>query len=93
MDQEGLLDLAGYYVHDIVLHGYLRMDYPVVRTIKVPYEPPRDEVVEPGTGTLFLSVDGEEISRDHLTCMARHYIAQTKIDKTGACHLFHVPLR
>ena len=34
------------------------------------------------------SADGEEINRDHLTFTARHYIAQAKIDKMGACHLF-----
>lgn len=45
-------------------------------------------VVEPDAGTVFLSVEGEEISRDHLTFMARHYIAQANIGKTGACHLF-----
>ena len=45
-------------------------------------------VVEPDASTLFLSADGEEISRDHLTFMARDYIAQAEIGKTGACHLF-----
>ncbi len=45
-------------------------------------------VVEPDDGTLFLSAAGEEISRDHLTHMARGYIAQANIGKTGACHLF-----
>ena len=45
-------------------------------------------VVEPDAGTLFLTADGEEISRDHLTFMARGYIAQAKIGKMGACHLF-----
>ncbi|HEV2395930.1 MAG TPA: tyrosine-type recombinase/integrase [Candidatus Sulfotelmatobacter sp.] len=45
-------------------------------------------VVEPDAGTLFLTADGEEIGRDHLTFMARGYIAQAKIGKTGACHLF-----
>src|SRR5215469_9585705 len=45
-------------------------------------------VVEPDAGVLFLTADGEEISRDHLTFMARGYIAQSKIGKTGACHLF-----
>jgi integrase/recombinase XerD len=45
-------------------------------------------VVEPDTGILFLTADGEEIGRDHLTFMARGYIAQAKIGKTGACHLF-----
>jgi len=45
-------------------------------------------VVEPDAGTLFLTADGEEIGRDHLTFMARGYIAQAKIGKTGACQLF-----
>ena len=45
-------------------------------------------VVEPDDGTLFLSADGEAISPDHLTFMARGYIAQANIGKTGACHLF-----
>jgi integrase/recombinase XerD len=45
-------------------------------------------VVEPDAGTLFLTADGEEIGRDHLTFMARGYIAQAKIGKAGACHLF-----
>ena len=45
-------------------------------------------VFEPDEGTLFLSADGVQISRDHLTFMARDYIAQAEIGKTGACHLF-----
>ena len=44
--------------------------------------------IEPDDGTLFLSADGVPIGRDHLTFMARGYIAQTKIGKMGACHLF-----
>jgi integrase/recombinase XerD len=45
-------------------------------------------VAEPDNGTLFLSNSGEEISRDHLTLMARTYVLKSKIGKTGACHLF-----
>jgi integrase/recombinase XerD len=44
--------------------------------------------IEPDDGTLFLSADGEAIGPDHLTFMARGYIAQSEIGKTGACHLF-----
>jgi integrase/recombinase XerD len=43
---------------------------------------------EPDDATLFLSADGAAIGRDHLTFMARGYIAQAKIGKMGACHLF-----
>jgi integrase/recombinase XerD len=50
-------------------------------------------VVEPDAGTLFLTADGEEISRDHLTFMARGYIAQAKIGKMGACHCSATPWR
>jgi len=45
-------------------------------------------VLEPDDATLFLSADGVPIGRDHLTFMARGYIAQAKIGKMGACHLF-----
>ncbi|HEV2112765.1 MAG TPA: site-specific tyrosine recombinase XerC [Terriglobales bacterium] len=45
-------------------------------------------VVEPDKGVLFLTNDGEPLSRDYLTWLARTYIAQSKIGKTGACHLF-----
>lgn len=44
--------------------------------------------LEPDDATLFLSADGVAIGRDHLTFMARGYIAQAKIGKMGACHLF-----
>lgn len=49
---------------------------------------PRLALEPDDAGTLFLSADGEEISRDHLTFMVRGYIAQAKIGKMGACHLF-----
>ena len=45
-------------------------------------------VAEPDHGTLFLSNSGEEISRDHLTLIARTYVLKAKTGKTGACHLF-----
>jgi integrase/recombinase XerD len=45
-------------------------------------------VAEPDDRAVFLSANGEQISRDHLTFMARNYIAAAKIGKTGACHLF-----
>ena len=45
-------------------------------------------VFDPDGATLSLSADGVPIGHDHLTFMARGYIAQAKIGKMGACHLF-----
>lgn len=44
--------------------------------------------LQPDDTTLFLSTDEVPIGRDHLTFMARGYIARAKIGKMGACHLF-----
>jgi integrase/recombinase XerD len=38
--------------------------------------------------TVFLSRYGGPLSRDHLTWIARRYIASAKLGKSGACHLF-----
>ncbi len=38
--------------------------------------------------TVFLTVRGNPLSRDHVTWIARRYITSAKIGKTGACHLF-----
>jgi integrase/recombinase XerD len=44
--------------------------------------------IEPDTGTLFLSHNGEDIGRDMLTMTARSYVLKSKVGKAGACHLF-----
>jgi integrase/recombinase XerD len=44
--------------------------------------------IEPDTGTLFLSHNGEEINRDMLTMAARSYVLKANVGKAGACHLF-----
>jgi integrase/recombinase XerD len=49
----------------------------------------RPQLAKPDSGqTVFLTREGQPISRDHLTHIARHYIAMAKLNKTGACHVF-----
>jgi integrase/recombinase XerD len=43
--------------------------------------------MEPDDLTVFLTVDGEPFSRDHLTYTVREHIAHAKLGKVGACHL------
>ena len=43
---------------------------------------------EPDDGVLFLTSTGEQFSPNHLTHLARKYIKDAKIGKTGSCHLF-----
>jgi integrase/recombinase XerD len=38
--------------------------------------------------TVFLSRYGGPLSRDHLTWIARRYVASARLGKSGACHLF-----
>jgi hypothetical protein len=45
-------------------------------------------VLPPDPGTLFLTQEGEEISRHRLTQLVRDYVQRADIGKTGACHLF-----
>ncbi len=40
------------------------------------------------TETVFLTAQGEPISRDHLTWIARKYVSKARLGKIGACHLF-----
>jgi len=40
------------------------------------------------SSALFLSREGQAISRDHMTYLVRRHVLQAKIGKTGACHLF-----
>jgi len=42
----------------------------------------------PEETTAFLTKHGDPLSRDHLTWIARRYIARAKLGKSGACHLF-----
>jgi len=44
--------------------------------------------VEPDDGTMFLTADGIEFSPDRLTQIARRYVLQAEVPKSGACHLF-----
>ena len=39
-------------------------------------------------GIMFLTAQGEAISRDRLTQMVRDYINSSGIEKKGSCHLF-----
>ncbi|HLM82507.1 MAG TPA: site-specific tyrosine recombinase XerC, partial [Terriglobales bacterium] len=43
--------------------------------------------LDPDDLTVFLSAEGEPISRDHLTWTVRVHIVAAKIGKVGACHL------
>ncbi len=43
---------------------------------------------DPDDGVLFLTSTGEAFSPNHLTHLARKYIKDAKIGKTGSCHLF-----
>jgi integrase/recombinase XerD len=45
-------------------------------------------VIPPDTGTLFLTKEGEALSPNQLTDLARSYVSQADIGKTGACHLW-----
>jgi integrase/recombinase XerD len=45
-------------------------------------------VVEPDDGTVFLTSTGEPFHPNHLSAMARSYVEQAQIGKSGACHLF-----
>jgi integrase/recombinase XerD len=44
--------------------------------------------VEPDDGTLFLTNDGDRLSENRLSDLAGRYVAEARIGKTGACHLF-----
>ena len=44
--------------------------------------------IEPDDLTVFLTAQGEPFSRDHLTYAVRQHIANAKLGKVGACHLF-----
>lgn len=43
---------------------------------------------EPDDGTLFLTTDGTGLSPDRLTQIARRYVIESAVAKSGACHLF-----
>jgi integrase/recombinase XerD len=43
--------------------------------------------LEPDDLTVFLTVEGEPFSRDHLTSTVRQHIVAAKTGKVGACHL------
>ncbi len=43
--------------------------------------------LEPDDWTVFLTAEGEPISRDHLTGIVRQHIEAAKLGKVGACHL------
>lgn len=45
-------------------------------------------VMPPDSGTLFLTKEGEALSPNQLTDLARSYITKADIGKSGACHLF-----
>jgi integrase/recombinase XerD len=45
-------------------------------------------VIEPDDGTVFLTSTGEPFHPNHLSAMARSYVEQAQIGKSGACHLF-----
>jgi integrase/recombinase XerD len=45
-------------------------------------------VVAADDGVLFLTQEGEPLSRVRLSQMARDYIRRAEVGKTGACHLF-----
>jgi integrase/recombinase XerD len=45
-------------------------------------------VIEPDDGTLFLHETGEPLKKNRLTDLVKKYIAQSGINKPGACHLF-----
>jgi len=44
--------------------------------------------IEPDDMTVFLTAQGESITRDHLTYVVRERIGAAKLGKTGSCHLF-----
>jgi integrase/recombinase XerD len=44
--------------------------------------------VEPDDATLFLTQNGEPFSPDTLSTLARNYIAQANLGKSGSCHTF-----
>jgi integrase/recombinase XerD len=45
-------------------------------------------VSEPDDGTIFLTVQGEPFSPNHLSEVVRNYVEAAHIGKRGACHLF-----
>jgi integrase/recombinase XerD len=45
-------------------------------------------VVEPDSGALFLSADGEPLTPDHLTGRVSRYVTAAALNKRGSCHLF-----
>jgi integrase/recombinase XerD len=45
-------------------------------------------VSEPDDFTVFLTVQGEPFSRDHLTFVIKGRVDAAKLGKTGACHMF-----
>jgi integrase/recombinase XerD len=45
-------------------------------------------VMQPDPRTLFLTVDGEPFSPNHLGNLIRGYVERAEIHKEGACHLF-----
>ena len=44
--------------------------------------------IEPDDMTVFLTVQGEPFSRDHLTWTVKDRVDAAKLGKTGSCHLF-----
>jgi integrase/recombinase XerD len=44
-------------------------------------------VVEPDSGSVFLTAEGEPFSLDHMTFTVRNHVAAAKLGKMGACHL------
>ena len=45
-------------------------------------------VMPPDSGTLFLTQEGDEISRERLTQLVREYVLAADTGKSGSCHLF-----
>ncbi len=45
-------------------------------------------VVEPDDGAMFVSAEGCGFSPDRLTQIARRYVTDSDVNKSGACHLF-----
>jgi len=45
-------------------------------------------VLPPDEGTLFLTQEGEAVSRERLTQLVREYVNAAETGKSGACHLF-----
>lgn len=45
-------------------------------------------MIEPDDMVVFLTVEGEELGKSHLTKLVRNYIKASGIGKSGSCHLF-----